>query len=276
MRRFKNTLPCGTDLSWASNASAARTLSRPFVAVKTKLTTDKVMRIAAKNPDLELLTLTSNSVFNVRESLADPPGLRFDRYATDTYDTIKRVDVAAGVAIFNGLPVDEREVSSRYAGDHRAASYLAAFLNYCAKKPDAPQPSEVKDSPRTGGQGFGLTPKERKAVEAWGMERAAARYRSEHWTVEVRGKPFDLLCTKATGEKRYVEVKASTGRLNEIIVTAGEIDFACENPGMIDLFLLEDVALAGSRATGGMERVTPWDCDRSRALPTHFRYPVER
>lgn len=248
----------------------------PSKHLKTHLNIDEVMGIAAAKPDLELLTLTSNSVFNVRESQADPPGLRFDRYATGTYDTIKRVDVAAGVVVFNRLPREERALSSRYAGNHHAASYLAAFLNYCANVPKTALSSDERDLPRFGGQGFGLTAQQRKAVEVWGLERASAYYRDKGWTVEVRGKPFDLLCTKATGEKRYVEVKASTGRLEKIIVTHGEIEFACGNPGLIDLFLLENVIVRGNRASVGDESMIPWNCDRRRAVPTHYRYCLDR
>lgn len=230
------------------------------------------MRVAADQPDLKLLTLSSNSVFHVRVSKADPPGLRFDRYATNTYDTIKRTDVTAGVAIFNKLPPDERNQASRYAGNHRAASYLAAFLNHCANALAPTLSSTEKELPWFGGQGFGLTSKQRKAVEALGMEQAAAHYRAHGWTVDPRGKRFDLLLTKPSGEKRFVEVKASTGKLETIIVTQGEVTFACENPNLIDLFLLEGVTVTGNRASGGKARFMPWNCSRDRATPTHYRY----
>jgi len=240
------------------------------------LTTDEVMRIAEMRPNLPLFTLADAKLFHVRVSNARPPWLRFDRYATDHYDTIKRADVEAGVAVFNRLAGQDRMIASRYKGDHRAASYLAAFLVYCAKRPTAISgPENEESAPEFSGQGIGLTPAQRKAVEDWGMERAGAHYAAAGWAVAIRGKPFDLLCTnEETGERRYVEVKASTGALNEILVTAGEIRFACKNWRMVDLFLLEHVELRGNRASGGTHRVGLWNCDEDRAKATHYRYRI--
>jgi len=244
--------------------------------MKESITVEEVMEVAATNSDLQLFTLSQGKLFHVRVSQADPPGLRFDHYTTGTYVTIKRDEVQDGVATFNRLDPIERSTPSRYQGKHFAASYLAAFLNYCAGSEPQTLPSNENNLPETSGQGYGLTPTERKAVENWGMECASAHYCALGWTVERRGKPFDLLLTKTTGETRYVEVKASTGELSEILVTHGEINFACENPGKVELFLLENVQLNGKRASGGAKEALPWACDRTRAVPTHYRYRLDR
>lgn len=243
--------------------------------MKQHLEISEVMRLAEK-PDLKLFTLRDSKLFHVRTSQADPPGLRFDRYVTNTYDTIKLSEVAEGVASFNKLDAHEKTKPSRYAGKHRSASYLAAFLIHCASAQPKALPSNERNIPEASGQGYGLTPAQRKAVEDRGMECASDHYREFGWTVESRGKPFDLLCTKPTGEMHYVEVKASTGRLAEILVTNGEINFACTHPGKVDLFLLENVRLKGNRASGGVPSAFLWKCDRSRATPTHCRYRLDR
>lgn len=231
------------------------------------------MRIAAERDDLKLFTLRDEKLFYVRTSQAEPAGLRFDRYVTDTYDTIKRSDVEAGVAAYNQLTPTERLKASNYAGNHHAASYLGAFLVYCAQdRPANELPSNERDLPESSGQGYGLTPKQRKAVEDRGMECASEYYVGLGWSVAPRGKPFDLLCTKATGEHLYVEVKASTQQLEEILVTNGEVKFACANPDHVDLFLLENVQLRGNKASGGKFRAFRWRCDPARITPTHCRY----
>lgn len=126
---------------------------------------------------------------------------------------------------------------------------------------------------------FARAPRIRKPLKNGRKQQYAARpprIAPLGWVVESRGKPFDLFCRRPSGEELYVEVKASTGRLEEILVTIGEINFACSNRDSVDLFLLENVKLVSNRASGGEASVAKWNCARNKAIPTHFRYPVQR
>jgi hypothetical protein len=118
---------------------------------------------------------------------------------------------------------------------------------------------DVLETRAAGGQGFGLTPKERKAVEDHAMARAKAYYRKLGWTKVddvSKNRPHDLLCTKGRG-KLCVEVKGTTGPGDSVVLTRNEVKHAKENRSA--LVIVSGISLSGSKtnpkASGGRIRV---------------------
>src|SRR5262249_46103707 len=78
------------------------------------------------------------------------------------------------------------------------------------------------------GQGFLADPLVRKAVEQRAMALAKEHYaRLFRQVVDTSAnQPFDLRCLNGSGPEVRVEVKGGTGNLEEINVTAGEVNNA--------------------------------------------------
>lgn len=74
------------------------------------------------------------------------------------------------------------------------------------------------------GQGRGLTPEQRKAVEEHAMHEAAGYLAANNWKFEntSAGKPYDYKATKG-GREIVVEVKGTTGSGKTILLTANEV-----------------------------------------------------
>jgi hypothetical protein len=127
------------------------------------------------------------------------------------------------------------------------------------------------------GQGIGLTQAEKKAVEDRAVTVAKAHYEAAGWTVELRGKPYDLHCTKPSGELR-VEVKGTTGRGETIRLTRGEVEHARNKFPAVALFIVCKIKLdRGSRpvATGGQPGILdPWRIDEGALSALAFEYSV--
>lgn len=140
-------------------------------------------------------------------------------------------------------------------------------------------PSDQPQGKRASGQGFGLSPAERKAVELHAMRIARKIYEDEGWTVvdTSASRPFDLLATKG-GLNRYVEVKGTTGSGQTIILTSGEVTHANHHPKESALVVVAQVKLNknGDRwiAEGGTVcfRKDPWIIRASSLEPTQFKY----
>src|SRR5205823_943668 len=92
------------------------------------------------------------------------------------------------------------------------------------------------------GQGFGLTVRERAAVEKHAMDLAIAYFSARWPTVrDVSARcSFDLLCSAAERELR-VEVKGTTSLGEHVVLTRREVEEALQ-PGYA-LFVVSEISL---------------------------------
>ncbi len=143
------------------------------------------------------------------------------------------------ISVPKGTPGAMGQSQVRYASDASGrlllADWMIDVLREIKKREarsgvvtPAPESTPVETSTTTG-QGRGLTPGQRKAVEDFAMARAIEHFQQHHDTVEdVHGRePFDLLCSNRGGRSALrVEVKGTTGDARTILVTAGEVSSA--------------------------------------------------
>lgn len=145
-----------------------------------------------------------------------------------------------------------------------------------------PITSTRKQSPVIGGQGFGLSQRERKAVELRAMNVARNLYESQGWTVidKSSSHPFDLLATRKQ-ERRFIEVKGTTGAGRSVVLTQGEVTHALNNRMESALVVISGIALAqhnGDWTASDGEISThkdPWMINEAGLTATQFRYEVE-
>lgn len=145
----------------------------------------------------------------------------------------------------------------------------------------SPVPSSRAETCSSAGQGFGLSPEERKAVELYAMGIARDLYEKDGWKVidTSDSRPYDLHASK-DGEERYVEVKGTTGEGESIVLTRNEVDHVKENPNKSALVVVSDIRLApaGEKwiASGGRVSTheTRWTIDKSRLEATQYRYRI--
>jgi len=137
-----------------------------------------------------------------------------------------------------------------------------------------------KRKKKSGGQGFGLSAPQKKAVELRAMELAQAWLENNGYKVKdtSANKPYDLLASKNSGETK-VEVKGTTSRdPNAILMTANEVALHRLEKGSTTLAIVSEIKLVKSTpptASGGkLEMMIGWDIDEWLATPTAFR--VER
>jgi hypothetical protein len=119
------------------------------------------------------------------------------------------------------------------------------------------------------GQGFRVNAAQRRAIERHAVNKAITHYK-DTYSIEERGKPFDLLCTKGK-KKLYVEVKGVTGSGEKLIVTRNEVAFAEKNRANMVLFVVHSINVKGTKhpkASGGtVVRQYPWVISaKSKAL----------
>ena len=147
---------------------------------------------------------------------------------------------------------------------------------------------DVSPSPRSSrrggdGQGFGLSQAERKAVELLAMHVARNLYEDAGWMVVDKSSshPFDFLATRGS-ERRFVEVKGTTGEGHSIILTNGEVEHVRLHGGESALIVVANIALAkdGNQwtATGGniSTHEDPWFISDATLQATQFRYDAPR
>lgn len=97
-------------------------------------------------------------------------------------------------------------------------------------------------SPTNSGAGRTTDVHLRKAVEAYSVRLAKKHMKDLGWShVEELGKPFDLVCKKADGSEKHVEVKGSTGAAFEVEYTSNEVDHFRRCPFGADLIVVRDI-----------------------------------
>lgn len=167
-----------------------------------------------------------------------------------------------------------------------AVLYNAADLGW---QPSTPSPdveaaieatSIISGGGRPSGQGFGLTHRERQAVEKHAMETVSAYLRLEGYSVEdVSAKqPVDLLA-KRDGEVVYVEVKGTTGPPGSVLLTANEVELHRKRYPHNALIVVHSIQLerGGDRpkASGGaLLQVRPWDVRAEKLRAISYQYEL--
>jgi len=143
---------------------------------------------------------------------------------------------------------------------------------------DLGEPDPLPPKQSGGGQGYGLTGKERRAVELHAQALVENHYVGLGFEVRdvSQRNPFDLLCKRGDEEIR-VEVKGTTGSGEQVFLTRNEVAHAREHPALVSLAIVSGISLArtsnGLSLSGGTLTVRhPWDIDAGELEPLQFRY----
>lgn len=134
-----------------------------------------------------------------------------------------------------------------------------------------------------GGQGYGLSSKERKAVENHAMKLAKKHYENKGYQVEdtSQNNPYDLRCSKEK-EMIFIEVKGSTGSCDKIELTKNEVNCANEKGRIFELFVVSEIEIIDKNAKtpktrGGRRRIIkPWRPKRKCLTPVKYLYNLAR
>jgi ribosomal protein L37AE/L43A len=144
-----------------------------------------------------------------------------------------------------------------------------------------PSPSSRGPAPGAEGQGFGLSHAERKAVELHAMRKARELYESRGWKVvdKSSSQPFDLLATNEE-QKRFIEVKGTTGKGLSVILTHGEVKHVSNNKRTSALVIVSGIVLSRDNGSWSASAGTvtthedPWKIDDTSLKATQYRYEV--
>ena len=124
-------------------------------------------------------------------------------------------------------------------------------------------------------QGFKLDPAQRRAIEERGMTVAMNDYRKRGFKIQRQGKPYDILCVKGR-QRVFVEVKASQGSDEQIILTKNEVKLSRTLAIQMHLAIVTGICLDKSgRATGGTLKIfKPWRVQENLLTPYAFTYKL--
>lgn len=135
-----------------------------------------------------------------------------------------------------------------------------------------------RSSAQGKGQGFGLSKKQKHAVERCSMDQAMEYYRSRGWTVRDVGatRSYDIHATREH-EELFIEVKGTTSAGQSVVLTANEVDLHRSKFPQTALFVVSEIALGGSSdapvASGGNAReIQPWMPGQDDLFPMAYRY----
>jgi hypothetical protein len=142
-------------------------------------------------------------------------------------------------------------------------------------------PPERPPQSGSGGQGFGLSVEQRRAVELRAMAVVEAMYIHEGWSMEdtSSGNPYDFLATRGD-ERCFVEVKGTTGAGETVVLTHREVDHARANSEQMALVVVTGIVLeqadgAWQAISGRVARhIRPWRPEPERLMATEYRYSV--
>ncbi|HWV04824.1 MrcB family domain-containing protein [Ralstonia sp.] len=135
-----------------------------------------------------------------------------------------------------------------------------------------------RDGKVRGGQGTGLSPNERRAVEHRAMEVAKIHLVELGFEVEDVSlkRPFDFVALKA-GEEVIVEVKGTTSGPSQILLTANEVEAHRMRYPRNMLIVVHGIELnnrtSKPEASGGVVlTLFPWSISQEALKPISFRY----
>jgi hypothetical protein len=130
------------------------------------------------------------------------------------------------------------------------------------------------------GQGSGLTPAGRRAVEMRAMQLAKAHLRKLNWHVhDVSSlKPYDFECTRG-GEELIVEVKGTISLGQQIVITRNEVAAHHARYPSNALIIVHSIKLtqspAGLKPEGGkLCMLSPWEIKENNLRPLAFQYVI--
>lgn len=140
--------------------------------------------------------------------------------------------------------------------------------------------AEGKESSRARRQRAQSDPKLRKAIELYAMKEAIRFYEERDYTVldTSATKPYDLLCTQGTKERR-VEVKGTQSLGEGVILTRNEIVSARNHYPGTDLFIVHSVKYEVQneeyRIFGGKLRlIANWFPEDADLTPLQYTYTI--
>lgn len=128
--------------------------------------------------------------------------------------------------------------------------------------------------------GYQADPEKRRCIELYAEDWAVEYYKRLGFTVEKKGKPYDLLCTKGDLIV-HVEAKGTMGLANKVILTRNEVTDARNGKWRSDLFVVRGIVLVkvegNWQASGGeeilFEKWAPLDQD---LIPITYEYNVSK
>jgi len=159
-------------------------------------------------------------------------------------------------------------------------SLLATTLGQALPLPSA-TPSKPPSRAR-GGQGYGLTHEQRTAVELRAMTLAATLYpETDGWLLKNTSKDesYDFCATRGH-ERRFIEVKGTTGTGESVILTYREVEHARAHREEMALVVVTNITLRSDdgawHAEGGRISVHqhPWSPEKEQLTATEYRYEV--
>ena len=142
--------------------------------------------------------------------------------------------------------------------------------------------SEVDADVKGGGQGFGLSAEQKKAVEIRAMTVAKESYESEGWEMvdTSSNNPFDFRAKRGKVE-RFIEVKGTTGAGENVVLTHGEVNHVRNHPNQSALIVVTGIKLVENQGVfegvGGAITVRrdPWTIEDHCLTATQYRYDLE-
>jgi len=153
---------------------------------------------------------------------------------------------------------------------------LAAPTEFIKKMPElVPEPNKKRPSSKQGRQ---LNEKVRKLIELTAEDLTEEHYVALGWSVERVGAQklgYDLRCTKLDHEL-HVEVKGTTGRGQEVILTPNEVRHCRYYPEMA-LAVVSRIVIANDETVadrGELQILHPWNLDDARLTPSEYSYRV--
>jgi hypothetical protein len=188
----------------------------------------------------------------------------------DRTDLLRQLSVARarGGSVFYVTSEQWEGIAS--AGDLRVGSEDAGSISDAVRE-------VVRGT--SGGQGFGLTAAERRAVEQHAMALAKKHYQREWVVTDVsRSARFDLLCRRE-GKELHVEVKGTTGAERAFLLTRNEVAHA-RSFVPVALFLVSEITLrrlvGACVAEGGRVSVSePWEIRTCELEPVTYECRLE-
>jgi hypothetical protein len=150
------------------------------------------------------------------------------------------------------------KVAGRSVGQVPGVPTSVSGIELPGRDPDA-EGDASEPARRSGTQGFAEAA-DRAVLESYGMTSATKFFREKGYVVtDVHGDhPYDLECHRGN-ELLFVEVKATQGRGDEVLLSRGEVAFARGHRGEMALFVIHSVELRpgveGVKAAEGTVRV---------------------
>jgi len=129
------------------------------------------------------------------------------------------------------------------------------------------------------GTGFRRSATHRRAIELAAMQSARAWLESDGWTVVDRSSssPFDFEC-KREGVKLYVEVKGTTSRGSQIVLTRNEVLFHQDKFPQNALIIVSKIEVnesgVASTSNASVRVVRPWAVEAEKLQVISYTYDL--